>query len=154
MSAASPNFRGGVVSNPVNASEPVPQTIDITVNYVANDADKTVLWLPPYKATIPIGYAEPVTVELPVVAGFTAKSSDPTPVEGFTLGEDTFTLDFSKFTENTVINILYEPNEVPYTVEHLLQKLDTTGYETHETETKQGSVKQSRQKQKIMKGLV
>lgn len=59
---------------PVNAE--APKTINIEVQYVKDDASKTVV-AQPYKATIPLGYAETETVNLPKVDGFKAVSTNP-----------------------------------------------------------------------------
>lgn len=115
--------------------------INIEIQYVKADADQTVL-AQPYKATIPLGYSQTETIPLPAVAGFTAKATKPESVEGLTLAESNYLLDFSKFTEDTTVQIIYEPNEVDYTVEHLFQNLEQTDYVTNpaEKETKQAKV--------------
>lgn len=133
---------GGVMPNAVQASEAQPaSTINIEVQYIKNDSDKTVVGQP-HKALIPIGFSEKETVELPIVPGFTATSTFPESVEGFTLEENSYTLDYSKFTKDTTIQIIYEPNGVNYTVQHLFQNLEQNNYVINEemTETKPAKV--------------
>lgn len=62
------------IYSPVNAE--APKTINVEVQYVKDDASKTVV-AHPYKATVPLGFAETETVNLPKVDGFKAVSTNP-----------------------------------------------------------------------------
>ena len=62
------------IYSPVNAE--APKTISIEVQYVKDDASKTVV-AQPYKATVPLGFAESETVNLPKIDGFKATSTNP-----------------------------------------------------------------------------
>ncbi len=56
-------------------------------------------------------------------------------VEGFTLSEKSYTLDFSKFTEDTKIQVVYNPETRPYTTERLFQNVEQTDYAVDESKT-------------------
>lgn len=125
-------FAFAMIYSPVNAE--APKTISIEVQYVKDDASKTVV-AQPYKATIPLGYAETETVNLPKVDGFKATSTEPVEAEGFTLSEMSYTLDFSKFTADTKIQVVYKPETRPYTTERLFQNVEQTDYAVDESKT-------------------
>lgn len=67
-------FAFAMIYSPVNAE--APKTINVEVQYVKDDASKTVV-AQPYKATVPLGFAESETVNLPKIDGFKATSTNP-----------------------------------------------------------------------------
>lgn len=124
--------------------DPQPERIiNIVVYYVINDAAKTVI-AQAHKATIPLGYSERETIEVPVAVGYHLEKTEPEMQPGFGLSEDksSYTLDYRLFSEDTKIYLLYEGNSVEYTVEHLLEDLQQGTYTVDESmkETLQAKV--------------
>lgn len=96
-----------------------PDIITITIQYIKNDADQTIL-ADPYIASVPKGYQEHKTISSP-------------HIEGYAPDRSSVALDFSTFNQDETIKVVYNPLPVTYTVHHLLETLDGQLVPTQDT---------------------
>lgn len=89
----------------------------------------------PYTATIPEGTDFSYTVTNPVIAGYTAYCDEAVSSE--------IAIDVTDIREDLSYTVVYKPADVNYTVKHLYQNVEGTGYPESETavyQAKTGSI--------------